>query len=52
MHGVDGSVGAHTLTALHNFQVAQQQTLSTEIDDGVVASLVAAMPAAVNLSLA
>src|SRR6266567_2284728 len=45
-HGVDGSMGAHTLTALHNFQAAQQQTLSTEIDDGVVASLVAALPAA------
>src|SRR5258708_4200452 len=51
-HGVDGSMGAHTLTALHNFQAAQQQTLSTEIDDGVVASLVASLPAAVSLSLA
>ncbi len=51
-HGVDGSMGAHTLTALHNFQAARQQTLSTEIDDGVVASLTAALPAAVNLSLA
>lgn len=51
-YGVDGSMGAHTLTALHNFQVAQGQSLSTEIDDGVVASLVAAMPTAVNLSLA
>jgi hypothetical protein len=50
--GVDGSMGAHTLTALHNFQVAQQQTLSTAIDDGVVASLLAALPAATNLSLA
>jgi hypothetical protein len=51
-HGVDGSMGAHTSTALHNFQVAQQMTLTTEIDDGVVASLVAALPVAVNLSLA
>ena len=51
-HGVDGSMGAHTLTALHNFQAAQGQTLSTEIDDGVMASLNAALPAAVNLSLA
>jgi hypothetical protein len=49
--GVDGSLGAHTLTALHNFQAAQQQTLSTEIDDSVMASLVAALPPAENLSL-
>lgn len=49
-HGVDGSTGAHTLTALHNFQYAQGQSLSTEIDDGVVASLQAALPAAVSLS--
>jgi len=49
-HGVDGSVGAHTLTALHNFQAAHGQTLSTEIDDGVMASLTAALPAAINLS--
>jgi len=51
-HGVDGSAGAHTLTALHNFQAAQGQTLSTEIDDSVMASLVAALPAAVSLSFA
>lgn len=51
-HGVDGSLGAHTLTALHNFQAAQQQTLTPNIDDGVVTSLAAALPAAVNLSFA
>lgn len=49
-HGVDGSLGAHTLTALHNFQSALGQSLSTEIDDGVVASLQAELPAAVALS--
>ena len=48
--GVDGSLGAHTLTALHNFQAAQGQTLTTGIDDGVMASLQAALQAAVNLS--
>jgi N-acetylmuramidase len=48
--GVDGSLGMHTLTALHNFQAAQGQTLTTGIDDGVMASLQGALPAAVNLS--
>jgi hypothetical protein len=47
--GVDGSLGAHTLTALHNFQAAQGQTLTPGIDDGVMASLQNALPAAVNL---
>jgi len=51
-HGVDGSMGAHTLTALHNFQVAQQQALSTEIDEVVLSSLVTALPAAADLSFA
>jgi hypothetical protein len=51
-HGVDGSAGAHTLTALHNFQAAQQQTLTPAIDDSIVSSLVAALPAAVSLSFA
>ena len=51
-HGVDGSMGAHTLTALHNFQVAQKTPLSTEIDDSVVATLAAALPPAADLSLA
>ena len=51
-HGVDGSLGAHTLTALHSFQAAQQQPLTPAIDDSVVTSLVAALPAAVNLSFA
>jgi len=49
-HGVDGSAGAHTLTALHNFQAAVGQPLTTGIDDGVVASLTAALPGAVSLS--
>lgn len=50
--GIDGGLGAHTLTALHNFQAAQGLTLTPTIDDGVLDSLVAAMPTACNLSLA
>lgn len=50
--GVDGSIGAHTLTALHAFQTAKQMSLSIGIDDGVVQSLAAALPAAPNLALA
>jgi hypothetical protein len=49
--GVDGQVGAHTLTALHNFQSANGQSLTTGIDANVVAALAAALPAASNLSL-
>ncbi|KAA6462972.1 DUF3380 domain-containing protein [Acidobacteria bacterium AB60] len=49
-HGVDGSIGAHTLTALHNFQAARGQTLTTGIDDGVIAALTAALPDAVCLA--
>jgi len=49
--GVDGLVGAHTLTALHNFQSANGQPLTTGIDDGVLSALAAALPPAGNLSL-
>lgn len=48
--GVDGQVGSHTLTALHNFQSANGQALTTGIDDGVVAALTAALPSAADLS--
>lgn len=51
-NGVDGNLGAHTLTALHNFQSDHGQTLTTGIDDGVMASLENALPAAVPLSFA
>jgi hypothetical protein len=49
--GVDGLLGAHTLTALHNFQSANHLSLTTGIDASVVASLVSALPSTVNLSL-
>ena len=49
--GVDGQVGSHTLTALHNFQSASNLALTPGIDDGVVAALTAALPPAANLSL-
>jgi len=49
--GVDGQVGAHTLTALHNFQSANSQPLTTGIDVGVVNDLAAALPPAVDLFL-
>jgi hypothetical protein len=50
--GIDGSVGPNTLTALHNFQSQQQLPLTTGIDANVLATLIAALPAAANLSLA
>lgn len=50
--GVDGQVGSHTLTALHNFQSASGLALTTGIDAGVLAALTAALPAAAPLSLA
>jgi peptidoglycan hydrolase-like protein with peptidoglycan-binding domain len=49
--GIDGSVGANTLTALHRFQSQQQLDLTTGIDANVVATLTAALPPAPNLSL-
>jgi N-acetylmuramidase/Putative peptidoglycan binding domain len=49
--GIDGQLGANTLTALHNFQSNNGQPLTAGIDAGVVATLAAAMPAAGNLSL-
>jgi hypothetical protein len=50
-HGVDGQAGAHTLTALHNFQSANRLSLTTGIDADVVAALAAALPPASNLTL-
>ncbi len=50
--GVDGHMGAHTLTALHNFQSGRNLPLTSGIDAEVVASLAAATAAAVDLSLA
>lgn len=50
-HGVDGQAGSHTLTALHNFQSANGQPLTTRIDENVAAALAAALPPAGNLSL-
>jgi hypothetical protein len=49
--GIDGQAGAHTLTALHNFQSARGLPLTTGFDAGVVATLSAALPAAADLSL-
>ena len=49
--GVDGQAGAHTLTALHNFQSANGQPLTTGIDADVVSALAAALPPAGNLAL-
>ena len=49
--GIDGLPGNNTLTALHNFQAAQGLALTPGIDAGVVATLAAAMPAPVDLSL-
>jgi peptidoglycan hydrolase-like protein with peptidoglycan-binding domain len=49
--GIDGVLGTGTLTALHNFQSRQQMPLTPGIDDGVVASLSAALPPAPNLLL-
>ena len=49
--GVDGQTGAHTLTALHNFQSANGQPLTTGINVDVVSALAAALPPARNLAL-
>jgi hypothetical protein len=53
---VDGILGnpgnSHTLTALNAFQTAQGLPTTAIIDDEVLASLVAALPSALNLSLA
>lgn len=49
--GIDGQAGAHTLTALHNFQLAKGLALTPEVDAGVVATLMAALPPAADLSL-
>lgn len=50
-NGVDGSLGPHTLTALHSFQSQNQMPLTLGIDASVLASLNAALPAAANLAL-
>jgi hypothetical protein len=50
--GIDGQIGSHTLTALHNFQNANNLALTPGIDDGVVATLTAALPPAAELSFA
>jgi hypothetical protein len=51
--GIDGILGApgrsHTLAALNAFQTAQGLTQTTTVDDGVLASLAAALPPAQNL---
>ena len=49
--GIDGQLGANTLTALHNFQSENGQPLTPGIDADVIATLAGAMPAASNLSL-
>jgi hypothetical protein len=49
--GIDGSAGPNTLTALHNFQSQQQLPLTPTIDADVLATLVAALPAAPDLAL-
>ena len=50
--GIDGKVGAHTLTALHTFQSARGLALTSAIDAEVAATLTAALPPGANLSLA
>jgi len=49
--GIDGQAGAHTLTALHNFQSANGLPLTPGINADAVAALTAALPAAADLSL-
>jgi hypothetical protein len=49
--GINGKLGAHTLTALHNFQNTKALPLTAAIDTDVVASLAAALTPAVDLSL-
>lgn len=48
---IDGSLGVHTLTALHNFQSQHKLALTPGIDDAVVTSLAAALPPTPSLSL-
>ena len=50
-NGIDGVLGAGTLTALHNFQSRQQMPLTPGIDADVIAALGAALPAAPSLEL-
>jgi len=50
-HGIDGQLGANTLTALHTYQSKNGQLLTTGIDANVVATLAAAMPTASDLWL-
>jgi hypothetical protein len=49
--GIDGIVGPSTLKALLNFQNAQRLPITPGIDPGVLASLIAALPPAPQLSL-
>lgn len=49
--GIDGALGANTLTALHNFQIRQREPLTPGIDTSVLATLTAALPPEANLSL-
>jgi hypothetical protein len=49
--GVDGVLGANTLLALHRFQASNRLAMTAGIDDGVVAMLLGALPAAVNLAM-
>lgn len=49
--GIDGIWGPNTQAALHAFQIAQGIAPTTAVDAGVLASLVAALPSAVNLDL-
>jgi peptidoglycan hydrolase-like protein with peptidoglycan-binding domain len=49
--GIDGQKGNNTLTALHKYQSANGQPLTPGIDDNVVATLAAALPPPVELSL-
>lgn len=55
-HGIDGILGtpgnSHTLAALNAFQATQGLPITTNVDDSVLASLIAALPAALNLSIA
>ena len=50
--GIDGSLGANTLTALHNFQSQRQLALTPAIDASVIAALSLALSAAPQLALA
>ena len=50
--GIDGSLGANTLTALHNFQSQRQLALTPAIDASVIAALALALSAAPQLALA